>query len=135
MKQLKESRLTSKRPSGTGRSTALAQAGRDSMITQTNVRSQASSSVAFADGSPVDILLFGFKRSQSAFATSFNASQGSDTSSGNVHVVAALRNLIKVQPLIQYHISTVGSDGRRIYSEENTAAAGGIAKLSHEAQL
>ena len=43
--------------------------------------------------------------------------------------------MIKNQPLLQYNISTLGADGRRLYSEENTAAAGGIGKLSQEAQL
>ena len=53
----------------------------------------------------------------------------------NRHVVSALRHLIKTQNILSYDISTIGGDGRRLYSEENTAAAGGIGKLSHEAQL
>lgn len=68
--------------------------------------------------------------------TSFNASQGSsDTLSGQAHTVAALRHLIKNSQMLEYNISTVGPDGRRIYSEENTRAAGGIGKLSQDAQL
>lgn len=70
--------------------------------------------------------------------TSFNASQGSGSDGpggSNMHVVAALRHIIKNQPLLEYNISTLGNDGRRLYSEENTAAAGGIGKLSQEAAL
>ena len=89
----------------------------------------ASSTVAFAEGSPVDVLLFGFKQSNSGFMTSFNASQSSENLSGNAHVCAALRHLIKTMPLLCHNISNVGADGRRIYSEENTKAAGGIGKL------
>ena len=37
--------------------------------------------------------------------------------------------------MLEYNISTIGADGRRIYSEENTKAAGGIGKLSQDAQL
>ncbi len=40
-----------------------------------------------------------------------------------------------MQPIVSYAISTVGDDGRRLYSEENTKAAGGIGQLSQDAQL
>ena len=139
MKQLKASKTTVKTGglgSGAGSST-LAAAGRES-IAQSNFRSQTmaqTSTEAFIEGSPVDVILFGFKKSQGAFATSFNASQSSDNFTGNAHVVQALRHIIKSQPLVSYAISTIGADGRRMYSEENTQAAGGIGKLSQEAQL
>ena len=90
---------------------------------------------AFVEGSPVDVLLFGFKRNQNHFSTSFNASVSSDSLSGNAHVVQALRHVLKVQPLTKFNISTVGPDGRRLYSEENTAAAGGLGKLEQDALL
>jgi hypothetical protein len=75
MKQLKANRTTSK--AAGGGSSTLAAAGRES-IAASNLRSQtigaSSSTEAFVEGSPVDILLFGFKRNDGAFATSFNAS-------------------------------------------------------------
>ena len=61
--------------------------------------------------------------------TSFNASQSSSDLSGNAHVVQALRHVLNAQPILEYNISTIGNDGRRLYSEENTKAAGGIGKL------
>jgi hypothetical protein len=78
MKQLKANRTTSKAAGGAGGgSSTLAAAGRES-IAASNLRSQtigaSSSTEAFVEGSPVDILLFGFKRNDGAFATSFNAS-------------------------------------------------------------
>ena len=84
---------------------------------------------AFVEGGPVDILLFGFKRRDNVFSTSFNASISSDSLSSNAHVVQALKRIIQKQPLTQFNISTIGPDGRRIYSEENTRQAGGIGKL------
>ena len=90
----------------------------------------STSTVAFAEGSMVEVLLFGFKQNTSAFMTSFNASQSSENLSGNAHVCTALRHLIKTMPLLNHHISNIGPDGRRLYSEENTKAAGGIGKLT-----
>ena len=55
--------------------------------------------------------------------------------SNNAHVVQALRHIIKMQPLTDFSISTIGPDGRRLYSEENTEAAGGMGKLNQEAAL
>jgi len=40
-----------------------------------------------------------------------------------------------VLPILDYSISTVGADGRRLYSEENVAAAGGMGKMSQGAAL
>jgi len=40
-----------------------------------------------------------------------------------------------VQPLLKFTISNIGADGRRLYSEENTKAAGGLGKMNQEAQL
>ena len=127
---------------GGGAGNTLAQAGRESIAQSNNYRSQTMaathnniSTEAFAEGSPVEILLFGFKKNSGAFATSFNASQGSESQSGNAHVVAALKHIIKFQNILQFKISTIGSDGRRLYSEENTKAAGGLGKLSMEAGL
>ena len=140
MKQLNASRTTTKKPSGVGATTTLANAGRESIAgAQSNLaRSQTVSqpaTEAFVEGSPVDILLFGFKKSEGAFATSFNASQSSDSQSNNAHVVKALQWIMKTQPLIDFSISTLGTDGRRLYSEENVAAAGGLGKMSQDAQL
>lgn len=46
-----------------------------------------------------------------------------------------MQHIMKVQPIITYHISTLGTDGRRLYSEENVQAAGGLGKMSQDAQL
>lgn len=93
------------------------------------------STEAFVEGSPVDVLLFGFKKNEGVFATSFNASQSSENLSGHAHVTKALRFIINSQPIINFQISTVGADGRRLYSEENVKAAGGLGKMTQEAQL
>lgn len=130
MKQLKSQKVSNK-SAGAGQSTQAA--GRDSIV-QSNYQSQKTVSQtnaeAFQDGSPVDILLFGFKKTQGSFMTSFNASQSSDGPSGNAHVVQALRHILRNQPILEYSVSTVGADGRRLYSEENTLAAGGLGKLT-----
>ena len=67
--------------------------------------------------------------------TSFNASQSSENLSGNAHVCQALKHVIKTIPMLSHTISTVGPDGRRLYSDENTQAAGGIGKLTQDGQL
>jgi len=62
---------------GIGGGSTLAAAGAASIATQSAVRTvqnAGSSTEAFADGSPVDVLLFGFKKNEGVFATSFNAS-------------------------------------------------------------
>ena len=138
MKQLKANRTTTKTAGGAAGQSTLAAAGRESIAQSNNLRSQTmaqSTTEAFVEGSPVDVLLFGFKKSSGTFATSFNASQSSDSMSGHAHVVQALKYVLKTQPIVTYSISTLGGDGRRLYSEENTKAAGGIGQLSQDAQL
>ena len=140
MKQLKANRTTAKATGGAaGGGSTLANAGRESIAASQTGRPAATmgaaTTVAFAEGSPVDILLFGFKKNDGAFATSFNASQSSDGISSNAHVVKALQHVLKVSPIVNYSISTLGPDGRRLYSEENVAAAGGLGKMSQDAQL
>ena len=86
---------------------------------------------AFQEGSMVDILLFGFKKKDdSAFATSLNASMSSEGYNSNAHVVKALQHALKVLPVIHFSISTVGPDGRRLYSQENVETAGGMGKMT-----
>ena len=142
MKQLKANRTTGKGQGVPGGSSTLAAAGRESIAAASQVRSATMGGIggqtspeAFVEGSAVDILLFGFKKNDSAFATSFNASQSSDGISSNAHVVKALQHILKIQPIVNYSISTLGTDGRRLYSEENVAAAGGLGKMSQDAQL
>jgi len=43
--------------------------------------------------------------------------------------------VLKKVNIVEFAISTFGPDGRRLYSEENTVAAGGMGKMSQEAQL
>ena len=83
MKQLKTNRTCTKTAGGgVGGHSTLAAAGRESIAAQSNWKSQTmaahSSTEAFVEGSPVDVLLFGFKKNDGNFATSFNASQSSD---------------------------------------------------------
>jgi len=94
-----------------------------------------TSTQAFVEGSPVDILLFGFKTKRTNLQTSFNASASTDSNSGYAHVPEALKHLIKTCNIFSFEIATVGPDGRRLYSEENVESAGGINNLSQEAQL
>ena len=66
MKQLKANRTTNSSTQGAGAGgSTLAAAGRESIV-QSNLRSstiaQQANTAAFVEGSPVDILLFGFKR-------------------------------------------------------------------------
>lgn len=81
MKQLKANRTSSTKTTGggIGGGSTLAAAGAASIAGQSNagrtaVAHTSSSTEAFQEGSPVDILLFGFKKNEGAFATSFNAS-------------------------------------------------------------
>lgn len=53
-----------------------------------------NSSDAFVEGSPVDILLFGFKKSNNIMSTSFNQSASTDSASGYAHVAEALKYII-----------------------------------------
>ena len=82
---------------------------------------------AFVEGSPVDVLLFGFKKSNNLLATSFNASASTDSSNGNQHIPQALKHLQKVLSITRFNIATVGPDGRRLYTKENLENMGGIA--------
>ena len=84
MKQLKANRTSTKAAGGPGASATLAAAGRESIAGQSNWKggNPASSTMAFVEGSPVDIILFGFDKSDGNFATSFSASQSSDGFSG-----------------------------------------------------
>jgi len=75
-----------------------------------------STTAAFVTGSPVDVLLFGFRNKSNIMATSFNQSGSTDSSSGHAHVPEALKMIMRTQPLINFNISTIGSDGRRLYS-------------------
>ena len=108
MKQLKANRTTGKGQGVPGGSSTLAAAGRESIAAASQVRSATiggqTSPEAFVEGSAVDILLFGFKKNDSAFATSFNASQSSDGISSNAHVVKALQHILKNQPIVNYNI-------------------------------
>jgi len=59
----------------------------------------------------------------------------SDGPGNNAHVVKALQHVLKHVNILQFAISNVGPDGRRLYSEENTIIAGGMGNLTQEAQL
>lgn len=90
---------------------------------------------AFVEGSPVDVLLFGFKNKKNMMMTSFNQSASTDSTSGNAHVPEALKHLIKTLTITAFNISTIGPDGRRLYSEENAKNLGGPSKMTQEQNL
>lgn len=90
---------------------------------------------AFVEGSPVDILLFGTKKTGNSYNTSFQQTASSDASSGSAHVVTGLKNMIKTCTITTFAISTVGPDGSRLYTVEKIKAAGGNSKVSTETQL
>lgn len=75
-----------------------------------------STTAAFVEGSAIDILLFGFRNKKSMMSTSFNQSASTDSSSGHAHVPEALKQIIANSPILQFSISTIGPDGRRLYS-------------------
>ena len=126
MKQLKDSKTGETKAAG---------AGGAGMTMGSLSKTGIKHNEAFVEGSPVDILLFGFKKQTNAIGTSFNASVSTENSSSNAHVAAALRHLIKNQLLVTYSIATIGPDGRRIYSQENLKAAGGVSKVPQDVNL
>ena len=72
---------------------------------------------AFVEGSPVDILLFGNKRSMNSYSTSFGQTGGSsETGFSSAQVVSGLKNMIKTSRITRFAISTVGPDGSRLYT-------------------
>ena len=94
-----------------------------------------TSGAAFEEGSPVDIILFGFNKKSSGMNTSFgNTASSIGSSQGDSHAVAALRHIIKVIPFTTFNIATTGADGQRIYTMENVKTYGGISKMPIEAQ-
>lgn len=118
--------LKSQKETETGSATVMAAAGKSIM---------SNSTQAFAEGSPVEVLLFGFKARNNMVNSSFNASIGSDASSTSQHVASSLKHLIKTQNLVSFSIATSGDDGRRIYNLENLKAAGGYSKAPHDVVL
>lgn len=50
-------------------------------------------------------------------------------------MVAGLKNMIKVQDITTFAISTVAADGSRLYTLEKIKAMGGNGKVSIETQL
>lgn len=97
--------------------------------------------MAFAEGSPVDTLLFGFSQKSKQQSTSLTGGYGATGSSNETvggqyaHVVPALRDLIKRIPYTSFSIATIGPDGNRLYSKEAIKNAGGFANMSKETLL
>lgn len=90
---------------------------------------------AFVEGSPIDILLFGPRSKANSYATSFGQTGSSGSESSTAQVVAGLKNMIKVQDITTFAISTVAADGSRLYTLEKIKAMGGNGKVSIETQL
>ena len=61
--------------------------------------------------------------------------QDGTTQNNNAHVVKALNHVMKMLPMLSFSVATTGPDGRRLYSEENVKAAGGLGKMTQEAAL
>merc|ERR1711990_1434317 len=68
---------------------------------------------AFVEGSPVEILLFGHKKSPNSYSTSFGQTGQSENNMGQAQVVAGLKHVIRVCNLTTFAISTTGPDGSR----------------------
>lgn len=128
MKQLNQSKVgEGKQGLGGGATTVLSGAGKSIM---------SNSTMAFAEGSPVDVILFGFRNKNSNMInSSFNASISTDSSNTNAHVVSALKHVIHNSPLVGFSIATVGPDGRRIYTNENLKTMGGFSKAPRDVAL
>lgn len=95
----------------------------------------STSGIAFQEGSPVDILLFGFKKDKQGNnpGSSFGRNTDSDQSTVGNHVVPALRHLLRELEYTTFDISTIGPDGNRIYSMENVESQGGFSKMKQSA--
>jgi hypothetical protein len=94
-----------------------------------------NSNSAFVEGSPVDILLFGSKKSNSAFSSSMGMTASSDGNLTPAIVVNGLKNIIKVCNITPFAISTSATDGSRLYTVEKIKAAGGNGKVPIETLL
>jgi len=102
-------------------------------------KTAAASNTAFAEGSAIDILLFGFNKRSSNMGMSLTAAQtasSNETATGiYAHMVPALRHLIKTCPFTSFSIATIGPDGNRLYSKEALKNAGGMANMNKETLL
>lgn len=83
----------------------------------------------FVEGSPVDILLFGVRKSGNSYATSFGQTGGSESNMGQAQIVTGLKHIAKVCDITRFAISTLGPDGSRLYTMEKIRAMGGIGKV------
>jgi hypothetical protein len=93
---------------------------------------------AFVEGSPVDVLLFGFSKKNSLVTSLTYAQTGSSqetSGSPHGHVVGALRFLLKRIQYTSFSIATIGPDGQRLYSKDAIKNAGGFANMKKETLL
>lgn len=72
----------------------------------------------FVEGSPVDILLFGQRKTANSYNTSFGQTGTSEQNMGQAQVVQGLKHIIRVCNITTFAISTTGPDGSRLYTLE-----------------
>ena len=87
--------------------------------------------MAFVEGSPVNVLLFGFGKKGNPSMTMTGGHgmsvNSNETNTGvYAHVVESLRFLIKKCTYTTFSIATTGPDGARLYSKEAIKSAGGL---------
>lgn len=108
MEQLKRARQIGSDQSGsTGGQTSPTKKTGAGTLHGTNA---GTSNSAFVEGSPVDILLFG-QRKSNTFSSSFGNTQSSDINSTSAQVIQGLKHVIKVCNITTFAVSTTGSDG------------------------
>jgi len=76
-----------------------------------------TSNVPFAEGSPVDILLFGAK-DKGGLANTYSSHNSENQSSSQI-TINGLRNIIKVCDITRFNISCIGPDGSKLYTVAN----------------
>lgn len=89
----------------------------------------------FVEGSPVDILLFGQRKTANSYSTSFGQTGTSEQNMGQAQIVAGLKHIIRVCNITTFAISTTGPDGSRLYTQDKIKAMGGSACVPQETLL
>lgn len=113
MEQLKKARQVGDQSGSSGQTSPTKKTGGGTLVGTHG----GTSNQAFVEGSPVDILLFG-QRKSNTFSSSFGNTQSSDQNSTSVQIIQGLKHVIKVCSITTFAVSTVGSDGQNLYSNE-----------------
>ena len=113
MEQLKKARQVGDAPGSSGQTSPTKKTGGATLMGTHG----GTSNQAFVEGSPVEILLFGQKKS-GTFSSSFGNTQSSDQNSTSAQIIQGLKHVIKVCNITTFAVSTTGSDGQNLYSYE-----------------